>query len=176
MSINYIFLCGCCRYNLFTIILLILFKYNAGKSSSAAAVRNLTIICIIMSKYFRLSVKNRKPRRLSFKFINKKFKNIYNISDFILWAIFFFSIIPLTKASVVDKGYKSYQDVYDGILNALFPIFFVILFQINNSSTTKNLPDRYLCSKFVTQRVLSQRMPSSPAYSRNWRRGRLSAA
>ena len=33
------FLCGCCRYNLFTIILLILFKYNAGESSSTAAVR-----------------------------------------------------------------------------------------------------------------------------------------
>ena len=60
-----------------------------------------------------------------------------NISNLILWKILFFSIIPLATSSVVDKDYIPYQDVYDGLLNALFPIFFVILFRIDNSTTTK---------------------------------------
>src|SRR3954453_13614125 len=64
-------------------------------------------------------------------------KNIYNISNFIVRKIFFFSVIPFTKASIVEEDYESYPDVYDGLINALFPIFFVILFQIDNSSTTK---------------------------------------
>src|SRR5436853_799316 len=79
-----------------------------------------------------LSVKNQKLNRSSSTSINRKhYNNIYNTS------IIFFSIIPFAKASVVDESYLSYQDVYDGILNALFPIFFVILFQIDNSTTTK---------------------------------------
>src|SRR3954467_1387807 len=93
-----------------------------------------------MNKYIFLSVKNQKLQQscsISFEFINKKHVNIFNISNFILWKILFLSIIPFAKAFVVEKDYKSYQDVYDGTLNALFPIFFVILFQIDNSSTTK---------------------------------------
>src|SRR3954447_3834783 len=93
-----------------------------------------------MSKYFLLSVKNQKLQQSCstiFEFINKNHKNIYNISNFIVRKIFFFSVIPFTNASIVEKDYKPIEDVYDGLLNALFPIFFVILFQIDNSSTTK---------------------------------------
>src|SRR4051794_19979852 len=90
---------------------------------------------------FFLPVKNQKLQQQScsttFEFINKKHVNIYNISNFILWKILFLSIIPFAKASIVEEDYKSYPDVYDGLLNALFPIFFVILFQIDNSSITK---------------------------------------
>lgn len=63
----------------------------------------------------------------------------HNFSNFI---ISFFSIIPSAKASIVDKVYVPYQDVYDGTLNVLFPIFFVILFSFKNSPSTsmkKNL-------------------------------------
>ena len=42
--------------------------------------------------------------------------------------------------SIIDNNYKSLQDVYDGIINALFPIFFVILFNIKNSSSKVLLP------------------------------------
>ena len=80
------------------------------------------------------SVENQNLQRTIFVFINKKHKNIYNIQNL---NILFFSIIPFATASVVDKDYLSYQDVYDGLLNALFPIFFVILFRIDNSSTSK---------------------------------------
>src|ERR1044072_1595810 len=73
--------------------------------------------------------KLQRSRNITFKF---------DVSNLILWEIFFFSIIPFSNASiVVDEDYKSFQDVYDGILNALFPILFVILFQIKNSSTVK---------------------------------------
>ncbi len=96
----------------------------------------LTFLCFFFNTTMVFSLKNQKiqrSRRTTFKF------TIKNISKFILWKIIFFSIIPFTTASVVDvdKDYKSYQDVYDGLLNALFPIFFVILFQIKNSSTTR---------------------------------------
>ncbi|CAG8442234.1 1133_t:CDS:2 [Acaulospora morrowiae] len=34
-------------------------------------------------------------------------------------------------ASIVDESYSSRQDVYDALLNTLFPITFVILFNIS---------------------------------------------
>src|SRR2546430_16897051 len=97
---------------------------------------NLTIILYIFSlESMTLSVKNQKLQRSCSTSINRKHKNVYN--NILNFIIIFFSIIPFAKASVVDYCYLSIQDVYDGILNALLPILFVILFQIDNSTTTK---------------------------------------
>ena len=45
--------------------------------------------------------------------------------------IMFFSLIPLATASIVDDSYTSYQDLYDAILNTLFPITFVVLLNVS---------------------------------------------
>src|SRR5947209_9677393 len=55
--------------------------------------------------------------------------------------VFFLLIITLPLASsapIVDESYtssnQSYQDVYDAVFNALFPIFFVFLTNISGST------------------------------------------
>src|SRR6266511_4732250 len=54
--------------------------------------------------------------------------------------IVFLSLIlpPLTSASIVDEKYKSsnqsHQDVYDAVINSLFPIAFVVLTRVSGNS------------------------------------------
>ncbi|RHZ85616.1 hypothetical protein Glove_63g115 [Diversispora epigaea] len=57
--------------------------------------------------------------------------------NFIFWKIAFFLLVPLATASIIDESYSSHQDVYDAILNTLFPITFVILFNISNKKNEK---------------------------------------
>ncbi|CAB4415740.1 unnamed protein product [Rhizophagus irregularis] len=61
--------------------------------------------------------------------IKRKTSGISNLLNFIIWNIMFFSLFPLSSASIasfVDIKYESYTDLYDAILNTFFPIFFVI--------------------------------------------------
>ncbi|RGB34461.1 hypothetical protein C1646_760534 [Rhizophagus diaphanus] len=61
--------------------------------------------------------------------IKKKTSEISNLLNFIIWNIMFFSLFPLASASIasfVDTSYVSHADLYDAILNTLFPIFFVV--------------------------------------------------
>jgi len=51
-------------------------------------------------------------------------------------SIVFFSLIPLATASIVDDSYTSYEDLYDAILTTLFPITFVLLFNVSGKSGT----------------------------------------
>src|SRR5436190_10071745 len=51
-------------------------------------------------------------------------------------SVVFFSLVPLATASIVDDSYTSYQDLYDAILNTLFPITFVLLINIDRNSGT----------------------------------------
>jgi hypothetical protein len=53
--------------------------------------------------------------------------------------IFVTNCTPVPDKSIVDSNYLSNEDVFDGLLNALFPIFFVILFNIKNSSSPKKI-------------------------------------
>ena len=46
-------------------------------------------------------------------------------------GVAFFLLIPLTTASIVDESYTSYPDLYDAILNTLFPITFVVLLNVS---------------------------------------------
>src|SRR6185369_14286529 len=56
--------------------------------------------------------------------------------SFVFWKIVFFSLIPsLASASIVDESYTSnHQDVYDAIINTLFPIAFVVLTKVSGDS------------------------------------------
>src|SRR6185369_17543254 len=58
------------------------------------------------------------------------------MTSFFFWKIVFFSLIPsLASASIVDEYYTSnYQDVYDAIINTLFPIAFVVLTKVSGNS------------------------------------------
>src|SRR6185437_6058519 len=49
----------------------------------------------------------------------------------LLRHIVFFSLISLARASIVDDSYSSHQDLYDAILNTLFPITFVVLLKVS---------------------------------------------
>ncbi|CAG8553351.1 1858_t:CDS:2 [Paraglomus brasilianum] len=42
-----------------------------------------------------------------------------------------FSLISLARASIVDDSYSSHQDLYDAIINTLFPITFVVLLKVS---------------------------------------------
>ncbi|CAG8749975.1 3659_t:CDS:1, partial [Dentiscutata erythropus] len=44
------------------------------------------------------------------------------------------SFLQLSTASIIDYSYSSQQDLYDAILNSLFPIFFVLLFNVRGES------------------------------------------
>src|SRR3954468_852576 len=55
-------------------------------------------------------------------------------ANFIFWNIAFFSLIQSVTASGTDKSYSSHEDVFDGLLNTLFPISFVILFKSSKES------------------------------------------
>src|SRR5437763_6602848 len=55
--------------------------------------------------------------------------------NFVFWKFISFSLIPLASASIVDESYTSnHQDVYDAILNTLFPIAFVVLTRVSGDS------------------------------------------
>ncbi|RHZ77716.1 hypothetical protein Glove_174g43 [Diversispora epigaea] len=47
--------------------------------------------------------------------------------------------LALEKASIVDESYTSYQDVFDALLNALFPITFIILFNVSKTGPIKRV-------------------------------------
>src|SRR6185295_3008761 len=51
-------------------------------------------------------------------------------------SVVFFALIPLATASIVDDSYTSDQDLYDAILTTLFPITFVLLFNVSGKSGT----------------------------------------
>src|SRR5438552_1225418 len=52
-----------------------------------------------------------------------------------VWKIIFFPLIPLLSVFIVDESYTSNrQDVYDAILNTLFPIAFVVLIKVSGDS------------------------------------------
>ena len=51
-------------------------------------------------------------------------------------SVVFFTLVPLATASIVDDSYSSYQDLYDAILTTLFPITFVLLFNVDRKSGT----------------------------------------
>ncbi|CAG8520539.1 1255_t:CDS:2 [Diversispora eburnea] len=59
--------------------------------------------------------------------------------NFLLGKIVLFLLVPLTKASIVDDSYKSYEDVFDAILNTLFPITFIILFNVSETGPIKRV-------------------------------------
>ncbi|CAG8683560.1 16385_t:CDS:2 [Gigaspora margarita] len=49
----------------------------------------------------------------------------------------FISLLQISKistASIIDYSYSSQQDIYDALLNTLFPIIFVILFNIRGET------------------------------------------
>src|SRR4051794_5602425 len=79
------------------------------------------------------SLKNLFFINVFFEFINKhvQYFKLHSLE------IFFFFNYFIRERSVAAEDYESYPTVYDGLLNTLFPIFFVILFRIDNSSTTK---------------------------------------
>ncbi|CAG8632431.1 1180_t:CDS:2 [Dentiscutata heterogama] len=52
----------------------------------------------------------------------------------IVRKIIFISFLQLSTASIIDYSYSSQQDLYDAILNTLFPIFFVLLFNVRGES------------------------------------------
>jgi hypothetical protein len=71
------------------------------------------------------------------KIIERKFHEISNFLNFIIWNIAFFSLFPLVSGSVassVDKNYDSQYDLYNTIFNTLFPMFFVILLNVSGKS------------------------------------------
>src|SRR5687767_9559313 len=53
---------------------------------------------------------------------------------FTSWNITLFSLLPLATAFIIDEEYKPEGDVYDAILNTLFPVFFVILFSVKGKT------------------------------------------
>ncbi|CAB4489807.1 hypothetical protein RhiirA1_542317 [Rhizophagus irregularis] len=81
--------------------------------------------------------------RIKHHIIKRKTNGISNFSNFIIWNIVFFSFIPLASASIapfVDIDYKSQEDLYDAILNTLFPILFVIFLNVSgNTGSIKNI-------------------------------------
>ncbi|CAG8738275.1 13962_t:CDS:1, partial [Gigaspora rosea] len=52
------------------------------------------------------------------------------LTGFTFRKITFFSFLQLVAASIVDESYSSNQDLFDAILNTLFPITFVLLFKV----------------------------------------------
>ena len=46
----------------------------------------------------------------------------------------FLSLLPLANALIIDEEYKSEEDIYDGIINTFFPVFFVILFGVSGKT------------------------------------------
>ncbi|CAG8492193.1 23121_t:CDS:2 [Gigaspora rosea] len=52
------------------------------------------------------------------------------LTSFTFRKITFFSFFQLAAASIVDESYLSNQDLYDAILNTLFPITFVLLLKV----------------------------------------------
>ncbi|RHZ77710.1 hypothetical protein Glove_174g45 [Diversispora epigaea] len=57
-------------------------------------------------------------------------------------VLFLFLLVLLANASyasVVDESYTSYQDVFDAILNTLFPITFIILFNVSETGRIKRV-------------------------------------
>ncbi|CAG8442226.1 1132_t:CDS:1 [Acaulospora morrowiae] len=62
--------------------------------------------------------------------------------NFFFWKVILFLLFPFAAASIVDESYSSSQDVYDALLNTLFPITFVILFNVskyNNGESEKKV-------------------------------------
>src|SRR5437763_275807 len=59
--------------------------------------------------------------------------------NFIFWKIILFLLIPFASAaSIVDESYKSNrEDVYDAIINTLFPITFVVLTKVSGEESGK---------------------------------------
>src|SRR5437868_4429928 len=51
-----------------------------------------------------------------------------------LKKIIFLSFLQFVTASIIDESYSSQQDIYDALLTTLFPIAFVILFNVKNDS------------------------------------------
>ncbi|CAB5215425.1 hypothetical protein RhiirA5_494599 [Rhizophagus irregularis] len=76
-------------------------------------------------------------------FRNRIKHQIISFLSFIIWNVVFFSLLPLTSASVasfVDTNYVSKGDLYDATLNTFFPIFFVILFNVSGKpGSIKNI-------------------------------------
>ncbi|RIB25049.1 hypothetical protein C2G38_2241662 [Gigaspora rosea] len=48
--------------------------------------------------------------------------------------IIFISFLQISTESIIDYSYSSQQDIYDALLNTLFPIIFVILFNIRGET------------------------------------------
>ncbi|CAB4433827.1 unnamed protein product [Rhizophagus irregularis] len=71
--------------------------------------------------------------------------------NFIFWKIIFFSLVPFASASIVDESYSSHQDVYDALLNALFPVFFVVLFDISKKKIEQSTTVETAVAKNETQ-------------------------
>lgn len=66
--------------------------------------------------------------------VKRKTNNISNFLNFFIWNIVFFSFIPFAStkdAPIVNEKYDSSRDLYDSILNVIFPIFFVILLNVS---------------------------------------------
>jgi hypothetical protein len=69
-------------------------------------------------------------------------KKISNFFNFIIWNIVFFSLFQFVSsdASFVSKDYKSKRDLYDAILNTIFPVFFVVLLNVSGKpGSIKNI-------------------------------------
>ncbi|RGB39614.1 hypothetical protein C1646_754246 [Rhizophagus diaphanus] len=66
--------------------------------------------------------------------VKGKTNNILNFLNFFIWNIVFFSLIQFAStkdAPFVDEKYDPRHDLYDSILNVIFPIFFVILLNVS---------------------------------------------
>ena len=61
----------------------------------------------------------------------KRYRVKQTFTNSLLRHIMFFSLISLARASIVDDSYSSHQDLYDAILNTLFPITFVVLLKVS---------------------------------------------
>src|SRR6185436_17320034 len=67
-------------------------------------------------------------------FNQKRQKKSYGFT-FLNFIFAFFSLFTPVTASIVDESYSSsQQDVFDAIINTLFPITFVILFKVSGKS------------------------------------------
>ena len=80
----------------------------------------------------------------------------------LLRHIVFFSLISLARASIVDDSYSSHQDLYDAILNTLFPITFVVLLKVsekrgggdNDARSDKDVRSDNDAQSFSTKNIL----------------------
>ncbi|CAG8514092.1 11341_t:CDS:2 [Acaulospora morrowiae] len=67
-------------------------------------------------------------------FLFNKKKHYSTLLNFFFWKVILFQLVPFAAASIVDESYSSHQDVYDALLNTLFPITLVILFNISKNN------------------------------------------